>query len=1654
MGFRIEAPKQDGNARFDTLKVNLNENNSATRVVVADEQGNFYYGAGGTGGASGTSGTSGANGAPGANGTNGTSGESGTSGTSGTGFNTIADPLQGRVLLSDGSTNNASASLNLFYDTGSSVFQVTGSVNITGSLTGSIDAVLRNDTSEPITIGRGYYSASNGNNLVFGHGALRSGSTGTNRNIAIGDYALATINSGIENVALGYGALYYAINNRNTAVGAYALFYTTGSTGFRNNAFGAYALAFNTTGEVNSAFGSYSLYANVIGSYNVGAGDFTLRFLSTGSSNSALGQAAGFSLRSGEGNVFIGRGAAPSLLSGSNNTILGAITPNADINTPIFGLSTGSFNTIIGSNVKYLPSILDNNIILADGQGNIKYRWDTTQNNLYGNTVVSGSLIGTSSVLFPNLTEAPQNNVVLIDTTTGQLYYTASSNLVASSSISASYAPNIYNSDGTLTSNRIITANNNFLYISSSRTSGTTFTVDHFQTQPNSTETSDIAMQLSYNLSASSATNQLVTRAFQLSVINNLQGGGIVQNLRCFNLAPFVRTGATTGDLDLIYLERGAATGTVTNYRAMRVANYLGTNRAGITFAAIGGTNASYINMGSIVIPSGLWGIYQSEATYNNYFNGNVSIKTSLSDLANLQVNGNVWALSYTGSLLGTASFATTASYALNAGAGSTFPFSGSAVITGSLLISGSELPLDVYGSGNFRGSSLKIENGAIELGVTGGNRYLKTNLNPLRFYIGSQLEGFFTAGLFQYRDKIGVGTIADGNSSVYLSGSLSKPITSTNGAEINFTPQVNHQPTYGVIRIGDFAYGGSSTLSHIAIYSGQNTTTNAYGDVILQHDGTVPRGKVGVGKLSPNATFDISGSAIITGSLVISGSSTTYVLDATGSSRLTTLHVQNIKNPLGAGGNGTIDIFTIGNPGDAGYQKLSIFAGGSPYSTVLQTSGDGGGSRGFILSATGPGGEMYFGTSGTNRWLISGTYNASGSGHIFPIGDNLYNIGNPTAKVANYYGVRSYISNLLVVTGSTILSGSVSITGPTTSSGDIIPGITDTYNLGSSTNKWKDLYLSGSTIYLGDIQLKEIGGNFIVSSLSGNPAFSGSFTGSLFGSSSWATNSITASSADDFLVRGTLTAQTIVAQVITSSVQYITGSTQFGSLLTNTHQFTGSVLVTGSLGVVGNTTSRLYYTNYGTSSVNLLVSGQTPQTSDRGIYIGSGTFNNASVVGVGIGSLINLGTGTGNVAIGYTAAASAGGVAIGSPSGVGASSDGGVALSGTTSNSARFAVMGSATAQGSISISSTVSQLNGIGIGVASSVSAQYGIALGDRAVVGTSHTNSIAIGLFATTTAAKQLVIGGNDTSNNYAITDVYIGGGVQDLNLSNGTSVTINSSGGNGTDKNGGNITIAGGKGTGAGTPGDIILSTAIPTTTGTTLQSLSQRVWIKGNTGYLGIHNTNPSTILTVGNTSGDNGGITVLADNSSDTYDVFSGQRKYPRIRLIDSISGGSTFQMWNLGNQLRFGTNAGSSNTSAVNINAGDTASVIFNGDVGIKQPSPSYALDVTGTIRATGDVIAYSDSRVKDNVESIENALEKVVALRGVSYTRKDTDDKSRKLGVIAQEVLPIIPEVVSKDQHGNYSVSYGNMVGLLIEAIKEQQKQIDELKYLLKHK
>ena len=104
-----------------------------------------------------------------------------------------------------------------------------------------------------------------------------------------------------------------------------------------------------------------------------------------------------------------------------------------------------------------------------------------------------------------------------------------------------------------------------------------------------------------------------------------------------------------------------------------------------------------------------------------------------------------------------------------------------------------------------------------------------------------------------------------------------------------------------------------------------------------------------------------------------------------------------------------------------------------------------------------------------------------------------------------------------------------------------------------------------------------------------------------------------------------------------------------------------------------------------------------------------------------------------------------------------------------------------------------------------------------------------------------------------------------------------------------------------------------------------------------------------------------------------------------------------------------------------------------------------------TYTITTTGDITAAnfnttSDESLKDNVETIGNALDKVLQLRGVNFNWIENGEAAT--GVIAQEVEKVIPAVVAQRDDGTKTVSYGNLVGILIEAIKEQQKKIDELK------
>jgi hypothetical protein len=100
-----------------------------------------------------------------------------------------------------------------------------------------------------------------------------------------------------------------------------------------------------------------------------------------------------------------------------------------------------------------------------------------------------------------------------------------------------------------------------------------------------------------------------------------------------------------------------------------------------------------------------------------------------------------------------------------------------------------------------------------------------------------------------------------------------------------------------------------------------------------------------------------------------------------------------------------------------------------------------------------------------------------------------------------------------------------------------------------------------------------------------------------------------------------------------------------------------------------------------------------------------------------------------------------------------------------------------------------------------------------------------------------------------------------------------------------------------------------------------------------------------------------------------------------------------------------------------------------------------SYCND-DGSWVSVSDITAYSDARTKENVITVNNALDKVLQLRGVYYNR--IGEAKTSLGVIAQEIQEVVPEIVKEQNDGILSVAYGNMAGLFIEAFKEQQAQI----------
>jgi hypothetical protein len=143
--------------------------------------------------------------------------------------------------------------------------------------------------------------------------------------------------------------------------------------------------------------------------------------------------------------------------------------------------------------------------------------------------------------------------------------------------------------------------------------------------------------------------------------------------------------------------------------------------------------------------------------------------------------------------------------------------------------------------------------------------------------------------------------------------------------------------------------------------------------------------------------------------------------------------------------------------------------------------------------------------------------------------------------------------------------------------------------------------------------------------------------------------------------------------------------------------------------------------------------------------------------------------------------------------------------------------------------------------------------------------------------------------------------------------------------------------------------------------------------------------------------------------------------------------------------------------------NFGDTSDDFhnFTGSVGISLGGLGVgvaAVATTGLIRASNDVIAYysSDERLKDNVFTISGSLDKLIAIRGVEFDwipmKGIHENEGHDIGVIAQEIEKVLPELVTTRDNGYKAVKYEKIVALLIESNKELLKRIEALENKIK--
>jgi hypothetical protein len=183
--------------------------------------------------------------------------------------------------------------------------------------------------------------------------------------------------------------------------------------------------------------------------------------------------------------------------------------------------------------------------------------------------------------------------------------------------------------------------------------------------------------------------------------------------------------------------------------------------------------------------------------------------------------------------------------------------------------------------------------------------------------------------------------------------------------------------------------------------------------------------------------------------------------------------------------------------------------------------------------------------------------------------------------------------------------------------------------------------------------------------------------------------------------------------------------------------------------------------------------------------------------------------------------------------------------------------------------------------------------------------------------------------------------------------------------------------------------------------------------------------------------------TVSRDGGNGTNMTFYWVGQTGQPSWLWGSNDGSNLYVWNPANfSVAYAASAGSAGS------AGSAAALSTGNNYQMNALGVGTSNSTGGSIYATANITAYSDARLKRDVRLIDGALDRVQALRGVTYERIDLDDGLRHTGIIAQELQAVLPEAVRTSEDGTLMVAYGNLAGLLIEAIKELRAEVQALK------